>query len=294
MQRRVGFAVATSDGTPLFHSIYEPAGEARATLVFTDGIGCDGYAWKYLLRSLAPSYRIIRWHYRGHGRTPAPRDRERVSMADIADDLAAVLDETETERAVLFGHSMGVQVSLESYRRHADRVAGLVLICGAPGRPLATFRGTAAGARLLPALRYLVDRSPGLFNGLWRTLLPTDLAHWLSKQIEVNGLLLERADFAPYLEGIARVDIQMFLAMLAEAQRHDARDLLPRIAVPSLIIAGDRDGFTPASLSELMHREIPDAELLMIEGGSHTAPLERPHLVDDTVADFLARRIVAR
>jgi pimeloyl-ACP methyl ester carboxylesterase len=61
--------------------------------------------------------------------------------------------------------------------------------------------------------------------------------------------------------------------------------------VPTLIIAGDRDGFTPARLSERMRDEIPGAELLMIEGGSHTAPLERPHLVGDTVLAFLARAL---
>jgi len=293
MRQRVGFAIAPADGTPLFYSVDPPTEGTPVDppVALCDGIGCDGYVWRYLAPSIGRRRRVIHWHYPGHGRTPAPRDSERVAIADLADDLAAILDDAGDDRAVLIGHSMGVQVALETYRRHPERVAGLVLMCGAPGTPLNTFKGSALGAKLLPLLRYTVERAPGLFNGLWRSAMPTDLSHWISERVEINGQLLEKSDFRPYLEGLARVDISLFLAMLTRAQEHEAMALLPTVTVPTLIIAGDRDGFTPASLSHHMHEQIPGAELLLIEGGSHTAPLERPHLVDETVLDFLSRRL---
>ncbi len=291
-QERTGFAISSADGTPIYYSRGEPArGSGKADVVLTDGIGCDGYVWKYLRRSLGRDYRTLHWNYRGHGRTPPPRDESRVSIADLADDLADVLDDAGVERAILFGHSMGVQVTLETYRRHRERVSAMVLMCGAPGSPLGTFKGSSAGARVLPVLRSLVKRAPRAWGSVWRAAFPTNLSMYLATRLEVNGRYLEREDFMPYLEGIARVDVELFLAMLAEAQRHDARSLLPAIDVPVLIVAGDRDGFTPASLSHAMHEAIPDAELLVIARGSHTAPLERPHLVDETVADFLTRRV---
>ena len=66
-----------------------------------DGILCDGFIWKYLTLSLSEEWPIVHWHYRGHGRTPEPRDRRRVSMPDLADDLASVLDAAGVARAVL-------------------------------------------------------------------------------------------------------------------------------------------------------------------------------------------------
>lgn len=292
MKPRVGFAIAPIDGTPLYYSV-RPATESSGapTVALCDGIGCDGYVWRYLTPSISRLHPVVHWNYRGHGRTPMPRDRERVSITDLADDMAAVLGDTVDGPAVLIGHSMGVQVALETYRRHPERVAALVLMCGAPGTPLNTFKGSALGARLLPLMRFAVGRAPGMFNGLWRSMVPTDLSQWMSERLETNGALLEKADFRPYFEGLARVDFSLFLSMLAQAQAHDAMGLLPNIAVPTLIIAGDRDGFTPASLSHRMHEQIPGAELLLIEGGSHTAPLERPHLVDETVLDFFSRRL---
>ena len=285
-----GYAISTIDGSPIYFRVSEPAQPAKPsmTVVLCDGIGCDGFVWKYLRRDLARQYRVIHWHYRGHGRTPRPRAPDRVAIPDLADDLASVLDECQVDRAVVAGHSMGVQVSLETYRRHQARVQALILVCGAPGTPLATFYHDDRLVDMLPRLRSLVGRAPWLFNRLSRAVLPTRASYALATLLEVNADLLDQKDFMPYLRGISRVDIELFLDMLAQANQHTARDLLDQIAVPVLIIAGSQDGFTPAALSREMHEAIPGSRLLMVDNGSHTAPIERPEQVDAAVLAFLA------
>ncbi len=281
----VGYAVAR-DGSPIYYRTFGKD-SGLTPLLLSDGIGCDGYVWKYLARALADERRLVHWHYRGHGRTPEPRDRRRVAMADLADDLEAVLDAAGVERAVLAGHSMGVQVSLEAYRRHRDRVAGMVLMCGAYGNPLRTFRNRRTLEAALPWISFAVNRAPRLIGGVWKNLVPTRLAYAVAARVEINGDLVRLEDFMPYLEHIAGVDLPLFLEMLAHAGRHSAREILPSIEVPVLIVAGDRDGFTPQSLSDEMHRLIPGSQLLVVEGGSHTAPIERPQLVNDAVSRFV-------
>jgi pimeloyl-ACP methyl ester carboxylesterase len=291
--RRVGFAVAGADETPVFYELVRASAgdpdDDRPVVVLCDGIGCDGYVWKYVRRVLTEHVDLLHWHYRGHGRTPAPRDPERVAIADLADDLADVLDDAEVDRAILFGHSMGVQVALETYRRHRDRIVGLGLFCGAPGNPLRTFKRTAVLERLLPGVRAAVRRAPALTGRLTRALVPTGLSYAIAAQIEVNGKLLDQADFMPYLRGLAQVDPQLFLAMLASAGKHSAEDLLPSIAVPTLVVAGSRDGFTPPERSQQMADAIPGADFLLVHDGSHTAPLERPHYVNEAVMQFMLR-----
>lgn len=263
------------------------------TVAFCDGIGCDGYVWKYLREQLEPGARIVHWHYRGHGRTRAPDDPTRIAIADCADDLACVFDDAGVDQAILMGHSMGVQVVLETYRRHRGRVAAMVLVCGAPENPLRTFRGSDALERLLPTIRKLVARTPALSRGMVRRLVPTRLAYKLATLLEINDVLIREEDFQPYLRGMSRIDPALFLGMLAEAGRHSAMDLLEQIAVPTLIVAGENDGFTPPELSETMHTRIPDAELCVVEDGSHTAPLERPEFVNHAIIDFVRRRVSA-
>jgi pimeloyl-ACP methyl ester carboxylesterase len=286
---RQGFAVGCDD-TPIFYRVRGPA--AAPAVVFCDGIGCDGYVWKYVEAELAATHRIVHWHYRGHGRTPMPRDPRRVDIADLADDLAAVLDAAvgDGASAVVAGHSMGVQVCLEMYRRHRDRVRGLVLMCGSYGTPLRTFKGKRTLEQVLPFVRFAVNRIPGIAQTLVAKLIPTELAYQIATRFEINGELIRREDFFPYLEHMARVDVRLFLEMLAAAGRHTARELLPHVAVPTLIVSGDRDGFTPADLSSEMHRLIQDSELHVVAGGSHTAPIERPAEVTERIADFLRKK----
>lgn len=292
---RRGYAIAPSDGSPVFFEIFQPGssrseggGDERAPVVLCDGIGCDGYVWRYLLRDLRDRP-VIHWHYRGHGRSPAPRDPARVAIADLADDLAAVLDEVGIDEAVVAGHSMGVQVALETYRRHRPRVRGLILACGAPSHPLRTFRGAAVLEDILPRVQRWVQRMPGFINGMTRRLMPTRLAFEIAARLEINRDLIQPDDFMPYLEGLARMDSRLFVTMLAEAGAHSADDLLPEVAVPALVVAGARDGFTPPDRSLAMAEAIPGSELVIIEEGSHTAPIERPELVGEAVKRFLAR-----
>jgi pimeloyl-ACP methyl ester carboxylesterase len=286
---RQGFAVGC-DGTPIFYRVRGPAN--ASAIAFCDGIGCDGYVWKYLEAQLASTHRIVHWHYRGHGRTPMPRDPRRVDITDLADDLAAVLDAAvgDGASAVVAGHSMGVQVCLEMYRRHRARVTGLVLLCGSYGTPLRTFKGKRTLEQVLPFVRFAVNRIPGIAQTLVARLIPTELAYQIATRFEINGELIRRDDFFPYLEHMARVDVRLFLEMLAAAGRHTARELLAHVAVPTLIVAGDRDGFTPADLSAEMHRLIRDSELHVVAGGSHTAPIERPAEVTERIAEFLRKK----
>jgi pimeloyl-ACP methyl ester carboxylesterase len=257
-----------------------------------DGIGCDGFVWRYLRRDLAPR-RVLHGHYRGHGRSQAPRDPSRVAIPDLADDAVAILDDAAVPRAVLFGHSMGVQVALETWRRHRTRVAGLVLVCGAPSHPLRTFRGARTLEDILPSVERLLVRAPRMINGISRALLPTRLALAIAGRVEINRELVDPEAFMPYLEGMARMDVRVFLAMLAAAGAHSADEWLPSIDAPTLVVAGVRDGFTPPARSREMAAAIPGAELLEIADGTHTTPIERPALVREAVLGFFGRCVDA-
>ncbi len=291
MGERWGYAASPSDGTRLFYSD-DDRGDPRTPVVLCDGIGCDGYIWRYLRPALAPR-RTLHAQYRGHGRSQPPRDPARVTVADLADDLVAVLDDAAISRAVLTGHSMGVQVALETWHRHPDRVAGLVLVCGAPSHPLRTFRGVRTLEDLLPLVERTIMKAPRVVNGIARALLPTRLSMAIAGRLEINRHLVQPDDFMPYLEGLARMDLRVFLAILAAAGQHSAEAYLGAIDVPVLVVAGARDGFTPPVLSRDMATRIPGALMMEIADGSHTAPIERPAEIDARIMEFLADGIDA-
>lgn len=276
------------DGATLY---FQVQGEGDPGMLLCDGLGCDGFAWKYLAPYLARRYRVVRWHYRGHGRSTVPADRTRIGMHSTCDDLRRVMDAVGLERAVLFGHSMGVQVALEFHRRFASRVQGLVLVCGSYGTPLDTFHDTPVLKRVFPFLRQLVERFPSRAARLARAVLSTELAIQFALSVELNRDLLHRADLEPYFEHLAKMDPVVFVRTLDSLASHSARDHLPHVNVPTLVIAGEKDKFTPAWLSRKMAAHIPGAELLMVPQGSHTAPLEQPELLELRVERFLQERL---
>ncbi|NTX08201.1 alpha/beta hydrolase [Myxococcus sp. CA051A] len=276
------------DGAELY---YQVTGDGEPGVVLCDGLGCDGFAWKYLAPYLSRRHRVLRWHYRGHGRSGIPEDRERIGMLYTCDDLQRVMDAAGMERAVLFGHSMGVQVALEFHRRYASRVQGLVLLCGSYGNPLDTFHDSTVLKKMFPTLRRVVERFPEQSARLIHAALRTELAVQLAISLEMNRERIARNDLAPYFEHLARMDPVVFVRTLDSLSEHSAWDHLLHVDVPSLVVAGERDKFTPGWLSRKMAARIPDAELVLIPDGTHTAPLEAPGLVEVRIERFLRERL---
>lgn len=277
------------DGASLYFQVH---GEGEPGMVLCDGLGCDGFAWKYLLPDLRQQSRVLRWHYRGHGKSTVPADRDRVGMLYTCDDLDRVMGAAGMEKAVIFGHSMGVQVALEFHRRFSHRVLGLVLVCGSYGNPLDTFHDTTLLRTALPYLKKVVERFPRGAQQLTKLALSTDVAVQVAVRFEANRHLLKAADMAPYFEHLAGMDPVTFIRTLDSLADHSAWDHLPRVNVPTLIIGGERDSFTPLWLSRRMADHIPGAEFMIIPGGTHTAPLEQPAMLFERVQRFLRDHIV--
>ena len=283
-----GYAISSVDGSPIF---YEVSGTDTGELpvVLCDGIGCSGFIWKHLREPIGDDRIVVHWHYRGHGRSPDPKNSERVGLADLSDDLASVLDDLQIEEAVLIGHSMGVQVGLEFHRRHRYRCKGLVLMCGAASEPLKTFKGSNILEVALPALQRTIGRAPGLFRGIGRAILPRDIAYRIGAKLEFEEELLSKQDFMPYLKGLAQMDPILFLNMLDDMGKHSCEDMLAEIRIPTLLIGGQLDTFTPADRTRQMAERIRGSELCIVDQGTHSTPLEYPALVGRVTCDFLSK-----
>jgi pimeloyl-ACP methyl ester carboxylesterase len=283
--RRTRRHATAPDGTRI---AWSSAGAGSPAVLLTDGIGCAGYIWQRLAPALAKERRVLHWNYRGHGESDPPADPERATVADCVQDLVSVLDVAGEERVVLAGHSMGVQVVLEAHRKAPERVAGLLLLCGAPGRLLDTFHDTTLLRSVLPWARKIVDRWPEAARNAFRALVTADVAVDYALAFEVNRALMHRKDLLPYFADLSRVDPGLFVRLLTSAAEHDVTAHLPHVRVPTLVVAGLRDSFTPMHLSVSMHEAIPGSELLVLPGGTHVAPLEYPELVAERVRGFLA------
>jgi pimeloyl-ACP methyl ester carboxylesterase len=285
-----GFAHA-EDGTRLFWGVRGTGRPGAPAIVLCDGIGCDGFAWTYLQPHLAAQHRVVHWNYRGHGRSGFPVDRDRIDVVQIARDLRSVLDHLKIRDVVAIGHSMGTQVALELYRLEPERTRALVLLCGSYGRVTRTFHGSDMLEQVLPTLIEQARKHRGLARAIWQRV-PPGLAFRIARMSkEVDALAIREEDFRHYMEHVAAMDPDLFLEMLQKAGEHTAEDLLPNVEVPVLVIAAERDSFTPCALAEAMAKAIPGAEHRLLVNGTHAAPVEQPGRIVEWIDAFLAQRV---
>jgi len=230
-------------------------------LLCSNGIGISTFFWRRLAQHFAPTHTVVTWDYRGHGRTPVPEHPEGVTVAQCARDLWTVAERIGAGEAVLLGHSMGAQVSLEAYRLRPGGVRALVPVLGAAG---------------------------GVFSSLLRGTALTPLFTFLLEVAARNASLAEKG-----LRAALQLPFVWEAFRALDLLSHDASALLAEVRVPTLVIAGERDLFTPVARSRELAERIPGAELLVVRGGTHAALVEQPELISLAVEKFLRLHGVA-
>jgi len=286
-----GFATSFDKTRISFHS----SGDESPPIICCNGLGVSTFFWIYLQQHFRFSNQVVTWDYRGHGRSELKRNRKNYKIESLVKDLTAVLDVLKIKKAIFLGHSIGTQVILEFYRKHPKRVAGLIPCFGTYGRLMDTFYNFSFSPLVFRLVYFLGTQFPKQGNLISRLLLANPLSYWVGGILKVaNTGMVSRKDVQRYVDHVLSVDPRLFTSLLKSAQEHNAEGFLPKIQVPTLIIAGDEDQFTPAWTSKKMHRLIPNSELFMIHKATHAGLVEQPDLINLRVEKFLNERILKK
>jgi pimeloyl-ACP methyl ester carboxylesterase len=259
----VGMDVVHAGGVEV---AYERAGDGPP-LVLVHGAAVDGRMWQPQLAALADEFTVVAWDEPGAGRSSDVP--EEFGLADYANCLAALIEALALGPAHVAGLSWGGTVALELYRHHPGLVSTLILVdtyAGWKGSlPAEEVRARVAGVRQMlaaPAEEF-EPYLPGLFAGD------------------------PPAEFVPLMEtmaaGVRPESLRTQISVMANA---DQRDLLPRIAVPTLLLWGELDVRSPLDVARRFERTIPDTRLVVIPGCGHVSNLERPGEFNEAVREF--------
>jgi pimeloyl-ACP methyl ester carboxylesterase len=245
---------------------YERVGHGPP-LVFVHGVAEDGRVWQPQLEALADEFTVVAWDEPGTGRSAdVPAD---YGLPDCANCLAAVIEDVALGPAHVAGLSWGGTVVLELYRHHPELVATLVLIDtyagwkGSLPKEEVRLRVERVRQMLAAPVDAFDPTLPGLFAGG-----PPD-------------------EFVPLLHDMAAdtrpETLRLQLLAMAEA---DERDLLPHIAVPTLLVWGEQDARSPLTVARQFAQAIPDTKLVLIPRCGHVSNLEQPERVNEAVREF--------
>jgi pimeloyl-ACP methyl ester carboxylesterase len=220
-------------------------------------------------RLVAAGHQVVLYDHRGHGASTMGPDAP--TVAELGDDLAAVLEVVDARDAVLAGHSMGGMTLQSLAVGHpdvvAERVRALVL-AGTAGF------GVAAGVLSGPVRFVTGDRRVDRL--LAGRLGPALSRGAVGRQPRQAHLVATRDAFLSLPADVRR----QFLTAL---QAMDFRTRLADVTVPTTVVVGRRDLLTPPRLGRALAAAIPGARLVEVPGAGHMLPYEEPDLLAEII-----------
>ena len=180
-------------GITFVREVPGPSADAPTLLLLHGWIASAGLNWFQAYEALGEHYRVIALDQRGHGR--GLRTWKRFRLADCADDAAALLDELEIPSAIAVGYSMGGPVAQLLWRRHPEKVSGLVFCATATGfvpvmrerfvftAAMAALAGTTRIGQLASRVPSQWVRSLPMISSLQTAGRPSSLQRWASAEM---------------------------------------------------------------------------------------------------------------
>jgi pimeloyl-ACP methyl ester carboxylesterase len=240
-------------------------------VVLLAGLGSTARIWGNLPAVMARRFRVIAVDNRGVG---GSTDGRGFTLRAAAEDLAAVLDALEIDRAAVLGASMGGVIALTAALATPERISRLVIVSSAA-------RLTIHGRRLLEVLQDLL------------LYAPPDRAGAALMTLAFSPAFHERfagfVDDAERLYGPNEADVPGTLLQLEHLLRGwDLRDELPSLDLPALVLCGDRDPVVAPEDTVELAELLPHAELVEVPGAAHSVLAEGGEATLDRVLGFLA------
>lgn len=247
---------------------YERKGEGPLVVLLHGYVG-DRRTWRRQIEDLSDEFTVVAWDAPGFGGSSDPPEAFRLS--DFADCLAAFIEAIGLGRPHVVGLSFGGGLALELYRRH-PRVPTTLVLSGAYAGWSGSLPAEVVEHRLQQALR-LADLPPDQLVGELIPTLFTELAP--SELVDESAAIV--SEFHP-------AGLRACSRAFADA---DLRDVLPSIAVPTLLLYGDKDARAPLNVARDLHARIPGSRLVVIEGVGHVSNVEAPERFNSEVRAFL-------
>jgi 3-oxoadipate enol-lactonase len=242
-----------------------------APVLFAHAIGYDRSLWDRVLPHLPPGRSALLVDLRGHGRSPAPPGPYTVEM--LADDCAALLDLLGIDATDFVGLSLGGLVGQAFALRHPKRLRRLVLAN--------TSSGYGPEAHIVWNARKKLVREGGM-----RAVRELAITRGFSDDFRAQHPEVIAAALAP----VMACPVEGYAGCCDAIAALDLTARLPRIAAPTLAIAGSLDVGTPVDMLRGIAAAIPGAKLAVIEGAAHISAVEKPAEFARLVNDFLDGR----
>ncbi|WP_088288986.1 3-oxoadipate enol-lactonase [Kineosporia sp. A_224] len=251
----------------LGHDVHGP--EGAPVVVLGSSLGTDRRMWDPQLEALAQRYRVVRYDHRGHGASEVPAGP--YGLADLAQDVLALLDSLGVERFTAGGLSLGGMVSMWLAAHVPDRVEKLALFC------------TSA---YLPPLEGWLDRAATVRADGTGAIADAVVARWFTP-----GFAAARPEVvAAHRAMVVGTPAEGYAGCCEAIAAMDLRDALAKVTAPALVVATADDPATPQEHARTIAAYLPDDVPTRVEvvPGAHLGTVESADVCTRLLLEHLA------
>jgi 3-oxoadipate enol-lactonase len=258
------------NGVNLYYELHGP--ENAPVLILNNGIIMNAAtSWVYQTKALSKQYRLLQYDCRGQGGSDHPDSP--YSMDGHADDLSALLDALNIEKAHSAGISYGGEVAQAFVLKHPEKVRSLILM--------------DTVSEVSPELRLIIQSwvdtlKTGDALAFFNATVPWNFS---PEFIANNTSLLEDAK-----KRYALLDFPAVIRLCEAFFEVDFTSCLGEIKVPTCIMVGELDLLKGIRYAEILKKNIPHAEYHVLMGAGHASCWERPQEFNSILLGFLAKQ----
>ena len=241
------------------------------TLFFLHGLGGGHAAWdEQLAYFRTRGYRCVAWDQSGYGGTPLV---EPYSLENVTTELKKQLG---GKPAILVGHSMGGLIAQEAYARFPELVQAMALCF--------TSAAFVGGSEF--TAKFVAERINPLERGQSMAQIAAQLMPAMS------GTIADPAGQARAIRIMSALPPRTYRKAVQLLTTFDRRADLPKIAVPTLLVAGSDDRTAPSAILQKMAAKIPQSEFVEIKGCGHLGPMDQPHEFNAVLEAFFKKKLL--
>ncbi len=279
----------TPDDEQIFYlKNFQEVDHKKPVLVFNYGLVCSNLHWKYQTEYFDRlGYQILIHDYRGHFQSSGNHQVEKITFKQLAKDITDLCQFLKIEKAIMLGHSMGVNVSLQLAKDHPGLVQGLVLISGTFMPVKDIMFDTNIMEFVTPLIMSAYNKYPQVINKVWTTMGMNPLIKEVIHSTGFNKKKVSKEFIEIYLNRIGQLGPNVFFQLFSEMTKQNIIVFLDQIKVPTLVMGGFVDNVIPNHLQRTLASIIPNAETYYLKDGSHVPQADFPEMINERIDLFV-------
>jgi non-heme chloroperoxidase len=283
----------TDDGEQLFFvKNFIKLDPSRPVLVFNYGLVCSNHHWKFQTKYFdEKGYQILIHDYRGHFQSTGAHDVKKITFLQLSKDVADLCEYLGIKKAVMLGHSMGVNISLQLAKDYPQLVSGMVLISGTFINVKDVMFDSNVMEFIAPIAETGLEKYPEVFKKIWSSSGMNPLVREIIHTTGFNRSKVSKEFIEIYLNRVGQLGADIFFQLFNEMTHQNITGSLEQMDIPALVIGGHKDSVIPNHLQRTLASLLPNSETYFMKDGSHVPQADYPEMVNERIELFIQQNV---